>query len=226
MHLNLTILQHKLGKAARRKQNPFQRSSWKWPVLRGSPTQHYTLHYTQHYRTAGTGNHFGALRLLRNEITSQFFCPDPKCCPWQRFGSVACSVAGSVACSVAWLLRVVCSVRVACGGCNVAYFASCLAAAVCRWRVKHIGGTMRRTNDGWSPGNSWWREEICKTKNTRIVFFFFGGWKKSCTTSITLHLRMHNLYPRTPNLNVEWHVNRWCRISVTRVSLCLQTILN
>ena len=36
-----------------------------------------------------------------------------------RFGSVACSVA----CSVAWVLRVVCSV--ACGGCHVAYFASC-----------------------------------------------------------------------------------------------------
>ena len=74
-----------------------------------------------------------------NENTSQFFCPDPKCCPWQRFGSVACSVA--------WVLRVVCSV--ACGGWNVAYFASC--SSVCRWRVKHIGGTMRRTNDGWSP---------------------------------------------------------------------------
>ena len=48
------------------------------------------------------------------------FCPDPKCCPWQHFGSVACSVA--------WVLRVVCSV--ACGGCHVAYFASC--SAVCR----------------------------------------------------------------------------------------------
>ena len=34
----------------------------------------------------------------------------------------------SVACSVAWVLRVVCSV--ACGGCHVAYFASC--SAVCR----------------------------------------------------------------------------------------------
>ena len=39
---------------------------------------------------------------------------------WQHFGSVACSVA--------WVLRVVCSV--ACGGCHVAYFASC--SAVCR----------------------------------------------------------------------------------------------
>ena len=76
VHVDVTILQHKLGRAAlacrktvaapgeRRKQNPFQRSMWKWPVLRGSPTQHYTLHYTQHYtlhctqhyRTAGRGN--------------------------------------------------------------------------------------------------------------------------------------------------------------------------
>ena len=57
-----------------------------------------------------------------------------------------------------------------------------------------------------------------------------GGWKKSCTTSITLDLLMHNLYPRTPKLNVEWHVDRWCRISVNRTnpfwSLRLQTILN
>ena len=76
VHVDLTILQHKLGRAAlacrktvaapgeRRKQNPFQRSMWKWPVLRGSPTQHYTLHYTQHYtlhctqhyRTPGRGS--------------------------------------------------------------------------------------------------------------------------------------------------------------------------
>ena len=44
------------GPGGERKQNPFLRSSWKWPVLRGSSTQHYTLHYTQHYRTAGRGN--------------------------------------------------------------------------------------------------------------------------------------------------------------------------
>ena len=49
VHLDLTILQHRLGRAALacrkmvagpgggRKQNPFQRSTWKWPVLRGSP---------------------------------------------------------------------------------------------------------------------------------------------------------------------------------------------
>ena len=78
-----------------------------------------------------------------NENTRRFFCPDPKCCPWQHFGSVACSVA----CSVAWVLRVVCSV--ACSGCHVAYFASC--SAVCRWRVKHAGGTMRRTDGGIDP---------------------------------------------------------------------------
>ena len=64
----------------------------------------------------------------------------------------------------------------------------------------------------------------------RKYFSFFGGWKKSCTTSKTLLLLMHNLHPRTPKLSVEWHVDRWCRISVTRTnpfsSLCLQTILN
>ena len=41
---------------------------------------------------------------------------------------------------------------------------------------------------------------------------------------------MHNLHPCTPKLNVEWHDDRWCRISVTRTnpfwSLCLQTMLN
>ena len=49
--------------------------------------------------------------------------------PWQRFGSVACSV-GRVVLHVEQreVLRVVCSV--ACGGCHVAYFASC--SAVCR----------------------------------------------------------------------------------------------
>ena len=58
----------------------------------------------------------------------------------------------------------------------------------------------------------------------------YGGWKKSCTTSTTIHLPMHNLHPRTPKLNVEWPADRWCRISVTRTnpfwSLCLQTMLN
>jgi hypothetical protein len=60
--------------------------------------------------------------------------------------------------------------------------------------------------------------------------FSYAGWKKSCTTYITLDVLMHNLYPRTPKLNVEWHVDRWCRISVTHAnpfwSLCLQTTLN
>ena len=59
--------------------------------------------------------------LLRNEMKIQ---DDFSVLTWQHFGSVACSVA----CSVAWVLRVVCSV--ACGGCHVAYFASC--SAVCR----------------------------------------------------------------------------------------------
>ena len=136
----------------RRKQNPFQRSSWKWPVLRGSPTQHltthytlhytqhYTLHYTQHYRTAGTGSilELWGFKEMKWKNTSQFFCPGRKCCPWERFGSVACSLACSVACIVAWVLRVVCSV--VCGGCHVAYFASC--SAVCRWRVRHTLGEL------------------------------------------------------------------------------------
>ena len=41
---------------------------------------------------------------------------------------------------------------------------------------------------------------------------------------------MHNLHPRTPKPNVEWHVDRWCKISVTRTnpfwSLCLEAVLN
>ena len=160
VHLDLAILQHKLGRAALacrkivagpgggRKQNPFQRSTWKWPVLRGATryTTRNTTHYTVHNTTELlAGRHFGALRLLRNEMKIQvsFFCPDLKCSSWQHFGSVACSVA----CSVAWVLRVVCSV--ACGGCHVAHFASC--SAVCRWRVKHTGGTIRRTDDGFHP---------------------------------------------------------------------------
>ena len=101
----------------------------------------------------------------RNENTRRFFCPDPKCCPSQHFGSVAGSVACSVACSVAWVLRVVCSV--ACGGCHVAYFASC--SAVCRWRVKHIGGTMRRTDDGIDPGRNL-QDQIYKNS------FFSSYW--------------------------------------------------
>ena len=69
------------------------------------------------------------------------------------------------------------------------------------------------------------------SKNKKgFMYAYYGGWKKSCTTSITLDLLMHNLYPRTLKLNVEWHDGRWCRISVTRAnsfwSLCLQTILN
>ena len=88
------------------------------------------------------GQHFWSLEAFKEwrENTSQFFCPDPKCCPWQRFGSVACSVA----CSVAWVLRLVCSV--ACGGCHVAFFASC--SAVCRWKVKPHWGNHEK-NQRW-----------------------------------------------------------------------------
>ena len=60
--------------------------------------------------------------LLRNEMKIQddFSVLTRNAAPGSSFGSVACSVA--------WVLRVVCSV--ACGGCHVAYFASC--SAVCR----------------------------------------------------------------------------------------------
>ena len=150
-------------------------------------TRHYTLHATLHATLRATlpncwqGQQFGALRLQRNEMKIQvdFSVLTGNAAPWQRFGSVACGVACRVACSVAWMLRVVCSV--ACGGCHVAYFASC--SAVCRWRVRHTGGTMRTTNDGWSPGSSWWQEEICKTKTTRVPFlssvlkFYVPGWR-------------------------------------------------
>ena len=211
MHLNVTILQHKLGKAAlacrKMVAGPggggsrilFKEAHESDQCCVAAPRN--TSLYTTRYTTRNTtellaGAAFWSFEAFKewNENTSQFFCPDRKCCPWERFGSVACSLACSAACGVAWGLRVVCSV--ACGSCHVAYFASC--SALC------AGGE-------W--GNS---------------FSFFGGWKKSCTTSITLHLLMHNLYPRTPKLTVEWHVNRWW-ISVTRTnplwSLCLQSII-
>ena len=135
-------------------------------------TPHATLHTTLHATLPNCwqGRHFGALRLLRNKMKIQvsFFCPDLKCSSWQHFGSVACSVACSVVCSVAWVLRVVCSV--ACGGCHVAHFASC--SAVCRWRVKHTGGTIRRTDDGFHPlevaGDG---KKFARPKIYEILFF-------------------------------------------------------
>jgi hypothetical protein len=69
-----------------------------------------------------------------------------------------------------------------------------------------------------SLGEELQRSSGQKLKDAKNSLFFFGGWKKSCTTSISLHLLMHSLYPRTPKLNVERHVNRWCRISVTRTN--------
>ena len=77
---------------------------------------HATLHATLHETLPNCwqGQHFGALMLLRNEMKIQ--------------DDFSVLTLGSVACSVAWVLRVVCSV--ACGGCHVAYFASC--SAVCR----------------------------------------------------------------------------------------------
>ena len=142
-------------------------------------TRYTTLHAT--LSNCSQKQHFGALRLQRNEMKIQvdFSVLTGNAAPWQRFGSVACSVGRGVACRAVWGLRVVCNV--ACGCCHVAYFASC--SAVCRWRVRHTGGTMRTTNDGWSPGSSWWQEEICKTKNTRIPFlssvlkFYVPGWR-------------------------------------------------
>ena len=71
--------------------------------------------------------------------------------------------------------------------------------------MKHAGGTIRRTDDGFDPlevaGDGGDGKKFARPKMKS--FSFFGGWKKSCTTSITLDLLMHNLYPRTPKLNVE-----------------------
>ena len=68
--------------------------------------------------------------------------------------------------------------------------------------MKHTGGTIRRTDDGFDPlevaGDG---KKFARPKMQEILFF--GGWKKSCTASITLDLLMHNLCPRTPKLNVE-----------------------
>ena len=77
---------------------------------------------------------------------------------------------------------------------------------------------MRRTDDGIDPLEVADAGKKFARPNIQEFLFFFGGWKKSCTTSISLHLLMHNLYPRTPKLNVERHVSRWCRISVTRTN--------
>ena len=134
-------------------------------------TTRYTTRNTTRYTARNTtellaGATFWSFHALKewNENTSQFFCPDLKCCPWQHFGSVACSVA----CSVAWVLRVVCSVaRV---GCHVAHFASC--SAVCRWRMKHTGGTMRRTDDGFDPLEVAGDGQKCEGPKIQEILFF------------------------------------------------------
>ena len=77
---------------------------------------------------------------------------------------------------------------------------------------------MRRTDDGIDPLEVADGGKKFARSNIQEFLFSFSGWKKSCTTSISLHLLMHNLYPRTPKLNVERHVNRWCMISVTRTN--------
>ena len=80
---------------------------------------------------------------------------------------------------------------------------------------------MRRTGDGIDPLEVADGGKKFARPNIQEFLFLFGGWKKSCATSISLHLLMqlmHNLYPRTLKLNVERHVNRWCRISVTRTN--------
>ena len=59
----------------------------------------------------------------------------------------------------------------------------------------------RRTG---KPSQSEARDGMDDTYNEiQEIQGYYGGWKKACTTSITLHLRMHNLYRRTPKLNVE-----------------------
>ena len=55
-------------------------------------TLHARLHATLHATLPNCwqGQHFGALMLLRNEMKIQddFFCSDPKCCPWQHFSGL------------------------------------------------------------------------------------------------------------------------------------------
>ena len=57
---------------------------------------------------------------------------------------------------------------------------------------------MRRTGDGIDPLEVADGGKKFARPNIQEFLFFFGGWKKSCTTSISLHLLMHNLHPRTP----------------------------
>ena len=140
-------------------------------VAAPSNTTRYTTRNITRYTARNTtellaGAVFWSFDALKewSENTNQFFCPDLECCPWQHFGSVACSVA----CSVAWVLRVVCSV--ARGSFHVAHFASC--SAVFGWRVKHTGGTMRRTDDGFDPlevgGDG---QKFTRPKIQEILFF-------------------------------------------------------
>ena len=57
---------------------------------------------------------------------------------------------------------------------------------------------MRRTDDGIDPLEVADGGKKFARPNIQEFLFFFA-----CTTSISLHLLMHNLYPRTPKLNVR-----------------------
>ena len=151
MHLNLTILQHKLGKAALacRKMDAgpggggsrilFKEAHESDQCCVAAPRN--TSLYTTRYTTRNTtellaGAAFCSFEAFKewSENTSRFFCPDRKCCPWERFGSVACSLACSAACGVAWgrvLGGLQCSVR------QLPCSLFCLVlSCVSRWRVR------------------------------------------------------------------------------------------
>ena len=108
MHLDLTILQHELGKAAlafrktvatpggKEAESLFKKLV-KVTSVAWQPHANATLHAT--LPNCWQGQHFGVLKLLSNEmkIRVNFWSPGLKWCQGQHFGSVACSVACSVA---------------------------------------------------------------------------------------------------------------------------------
>ena len=57
---------------------------------------------------------------------------------------------------------------------------------------------MRRTGDGIDPLEVADGGKKFARPNIQEFLFFFGGWKKSCTTSISLHLLMHGTCTPAP----------------------------
>ena len=131
-------------------------------------TTRYTTRNTTRYTARNTtqllaGAAFWSFEAFKEwkENTNQLFCPDLKCCPWQHFDSVACSVA--------WVLRAVCMRRLPCSS-------FCLVLSCVQMKSEaHWGNYKKNGRWIWSPGSSWWREEICKTKNTRNPFLSSVG---------------------------------------------------